>query len=280
MLGYTDQHGVNIFLPVERVLWAASLIVQAAIVLRIFQHGLFSRYGFFATYLAVETIASLFLINFGITSRHYAAAFRYAEISFLVLRAGVAFELWERICDHFPGVGAWRFLLGACFLAIGTTAACFTFWPDLCAQWGFPQTTAIVLQRVEGEVYPVAFILMWVLVRHVISHERPLRPNVTWHWKLLLVYFSTSGIASLLVLWTGGGAKVFPINSGMLAIDLLCLVTWLRVIRRSGEELPEFERMTVAEIAVSRLRHRDLIEMLRWLPARISARIRAGRASG
>lgn len=270
---------MNIFLTIERVLWVVSLVVQASIVARIVSNRLFSRYGWFATYLAVETLSSLFLIHLGVNSRHYAEAYRYAEIVFLVLRAGVACELWERICDHFPGVGYWRFALAGIFVSIGTTAACFTYWPDLCAQWGFPQTVAIIIKRLEGEIYPLVFLMMWLFLRHVVDNQRPFRPNTDRHWKLLMVYFANSGIASLLVLWMGGGRKVFPINSAMLGIDLVCLSIWLWRVDRQGEQLPAFDAMSTAEITLSRLRHRDLMKTVRWLPGAIAARIKDHQAN-
>jgi hypothetical protein len=266
---------VHLWLPIERVLWGFSLLVQTLLVFRLAREGLIRRYPFFAAYLIVETASALALLPLPARSPIYTEAFRWAGAAFLLLRAAVACELWERICEHFPGIGREKLVLAAFFLAFGVVAAVFSWRPDLSQQWGFPQTYVVIALEIEGEIYPLVFLLLWLFINYILSNQQPFRPNVRWHWVLSMIYFATSGIASFLVLATGGGSKVFPINCGMLAADIACLGTWLAVLRRSGEMVPYYRRMSAEEIEEVKARNRDLNEFLKLLSRDVSGRARA-----
>jgi hypothetical protein len=278
VLLYTEQHGpVQHFIPIERALWVVSLVVQALVLVRLQREGLLRRYGFFAAYLAIETASSLALIQIDLKSHLYAQCFRLFTGIFILLRVGAACELWVRICEQFPGIGSYKLMLGGLFLAIGLAGTFCIYRPNLCEQWGFPQTLALVLKQYEGETFASIFLLMWFFVRFVLDNQRPFRPNVIWHWKLLSAYFSVGAMGSVAVLMTGGGDAVFPINCGMLGLDLIFLFTWMRVMRRQGEELPWFERLSKEEILEARSRREELLDLVKSLPVEISKSLKEHR---
>src|SRR6202034_1513519 len=95
---YTWRHGVELFFFIERVLWIASLLAEALVVVRLLHDGLIRKYPFFAAFLTAEVICSLVAMQSGIKTRGYAEVFRICTLILSVFRLGVAAELYQRIC--------------------------------------------------------------------------------------------------------------------------------------------------------------------------------------
>jgi hypothetical protein len=263
---------VELFLPIERALWVAALFAEALVVLRLFRERLIRRYPFFAAFLIAEVICSGVLIQIDIKSRGYAEAYRICALIMTVFRLGVAAELYERICEHFPGIGRFRAGLAAGLVLLAALATVFTFRPNLVNQWGFPQTIVMVVQRFQSEIFAGVFILTWIFLRFVLSIRQPFRPNILTHWSIATVFFGASGAAYLVTLLTGGGTVVFPINCAMLAVHLACFFAWFRLMRSTGEELPGFGRLSPDQVRSAVRYNRELMEAVRSLPSEISRR--------
>jgi hypothetical protein len=263
---------VELFISIQRILWVASLFIEALLVFRLLRQRLIQRYPFFAAFLTADVICSLVLMQVDIKSRVYAEAFRTCTLIMTIFRLGVAAELYERICEHFPGIGRFRVGLAAGAVLIAALAAVFTFRPNLVDQWAFPQTIVVVVQRFQSEIFAAALALTWIFLRFVLSIRQPFRPNVLTHWRIATTYFGVSGVVGLIVLFTGGGLVVYPINSALLAIQLGCFVAWFFRMRRSGEELPAFRRLSPDQVQAVERYNRELLGTVRSLPGEISAR--------
>jgi hypothetical protein len=265
-------HGVELLFSIERALWIGAVCAEVLVLARLFREGLIRKYPFFAGFLVALVIGSLVLLRFPIKSRGYAEAYRIVELILFVFRLGVAAELYERICEHFPGIGIFRAGMAAILVLLATFVAVFTFRPNLAAQWAFPQTIVVVVLRYQGEIFGGALVLTWIFLRFVLSIRQPFRPNVLTHWTIATVYFGASGAAYLAILLTGGGNVILPIACAMLTVDLACFVAWFRLMRRSGEELPAFRRLSPDQVEAVEHYNRELMETVRSLPGEISAR--------
>lgn len=271
--------GVELLAPIAKALWVASIAAQVILVCRIAQERLLRRYFFFAAYLTAETLFSLLLMQIDFRTHAYAESFGAYTWVILILRIAVGCELWERICEHFPGVGKFRFSLAAALAVIGALIA-LAYEPHL--QWSFPQTVALVIKRFESQITAVVFIGVWLFFRHVIQSRAAWRSNVLNHWRITTVYFAIGGITSLAVLVSGGGKWVYAINCVMLIGDLGCLFAWTWCFRRAGERLAPKPYMSEIEIQEIREREFELLTTVSQLPAEISRRLadsRAGRSS-
>jgi hypothetical protein len=265
-------HGVQSFFPVQQVLWAVSLIAQIVLLARLFQQRLIRRYPFFAIYLLVETILGLMAMQITVYSRAYAEAYRTYNLVIPIFRLGVAAELYERIFEHFPGVGRFRIGLATFLVLIGALFSVGIFRPDLAAQWVLPQTVVTVIRRFEGEILATVFLLTWIFFRYMLNIRQPFRNNVLNHWKIATVYFGVSGANALAILLVGRGPIVYPINSAMLAADIGCFIAWIRLMRRSGEQLPPFQRLSRSEIEAVERHSQDLLGTAMSLPRQVSGR--------
>jgi hypothetical protein len=262
---YTKRHGVEWFFPIERVLWIASMLAEALVVVRFVHLGLVRRYPLFIAYLTLEFLGGMVLLQHGLKSQEYVELYRVCNTILTIFRLGVAAELYERICDHFPGMGLFRAGMAAVLIALAGLIAVSTFRPNLPAPWVFPFSVRILLVvlRFQYQILASALVLTWIFLRYFLSIRQPFRPNVLTHWSIATVYFAQLTCARL---------AVYPINSAMLAIQLGCFVAWFRMMRRSGEELPRFQRLSPDQIQAVEKYNRELLEAVRALPDEISAR--------
>lgn len=263
---------MELFLPIERALWIAVVLAEALVVARLFRERLLRRYPFFAAYLTADIVCSAVLMQTDIKSRGYAAAFRVCTLIMTIFLLGVAAELYERICEHFPGIGRFRAGMAAVLVLLAALITVFTIRPNLVHLWAFPQTLVIDVVRFQSEIFGGVFVLTWILLRFVLSIRQPFRPNVLTHWTIATVYFGASGAAYLAGLVTGGGTAIFPINCAMLAVQLACFFAWFRLMRRSGEELPAFRKLSSDQVRSVERYNRELLETVRSLPGEISTR--------
>jgi hypothetical protein len=263
---------VTLYFSIERALWAATVLAELLLIYRLFREGLIRRYPFFAAFLMADVICSMLLMQTDIKSRGYSEAFRICTLIMTLFRLGVAAELYEHICEHFPGIGRFRVGMAAVLVMLAALLAVFTFSPNLVDQWAFPRTIAVVIERFQSESFAGAFVLTWIFLRFVLSIRQPFRPNVLTHWSIATIYFGVSGAAYLAILLTGGKRAVLLLNIGMLAGQLACFLAWFHVMRRSGEELPAFRRLSPDQVQTVEQYNRELLGTVRSLPGEISAR--------
>jgi hypothetical protein len=263
---------VELLFFIERALWVATIFAEALLVFRLLREGLLRKYPLFTAFLISEAICSVVLMQTDIKNRGYSEAFRICTMIMSVFRLGVAGELYERICEHFPGIGRFRVGLAAVLVLLAALVAVFTFRPNLVDQWAFPRTIVVVIQRYQSEIFAAVFVLTWIFLRFVLSIRQPFQPNVLNHWRIATIYFGVSGAAYLVILLTGGSMAVLASNSAMLAVQLVCFFGWFHLMRRSGEELPPFQRLSPDQVRIVEQYNRDLLRTVTSLPGEISVR--------
>ena len=261
-----------LLLSIQRLLWEACLLAEALVIFRLVRERLVNRYPLFASFLLTDIVCSIVLLQVDFKSRQYSDAYRTCTLLMTIFRLGLAAELYERICEHFPGIGKFRIGMAAVLVLLAALLTVFTFQPNLVDQWVLPRTIALVIERFQSEILAGALVLTWLFLRFVLSIRQPFQPNVMNHWRIAAVYFGVSGLADLAVLLTGRKVAIVPINSVMLAAQLLCFVAWFRLLRASGEEPPPFRRLSPDQVKAVERYNRDLLETVRALPGEISAR--------
>lgn len=254
----------------ERCLWIGATAAEVLVLIGLFRQRLLRKYPFFATFLVTEAVCSLVLMQFPTNSPAYAHVFRTCTVILAVVRIGVAAELYERICEHFPGIGLFRLGMAVAFILLAALVAASNFRPDLARLASFPVAFALQVTRFQGEIFAGAFVLTWVFLR-LLSIKQPFRPNVVTHWRIATIYFAVSGLADLAVAALGNKA-LHPISCAMLAGQMACFVAWFRGLRRSGEQLPAFPRLSLDQVRAVEDYNRELLRTVTSLPAQISAR--------
>lgn len=236
-------------LALQRALWVAYLAAEVLLVGTICYNRLFRRYQIFASYLALDAIGGVLLIQLDFHGLAYAYGFRIYQIAMLVLRLGAAAELYERILEHFLGIGKFRFYLGGVLAILAALVTIATFRPDINAQLGFPQTGVIMLQRFETTALCITLLLTRFILLKFLNIQPPIRSNVLIHWSILTLYFGISALASAATILVGGGRAILPVNVTMLAADLACFMIWLRTFQKGGERVPDFPAASAEDTA-------------------------------
>jgi hypothetical protein len=236
-------------LALQRALWVACIAAEALLVGAVCYRRLVRRYPLFVSYLALDAIGGALLIQVDYHSPAYAYGFRGCQIALVVLRLGAAAELYERISEHFLGIGRFRFYLAAVLTIVAALISIATFRPDISAQLGFPQTSVILLQRFETTALCLVLLLTRFTLLKFLNIRPPIRSNVLTHWTLLTLYFGISALSSAATILIGGGRSILPVNVAMLACDLVCLSIWIAEFRKTGETVPEVAPISAEERA-------------------------------
>jgi len=252
-------------LALQRALWVAYLAAEVLLVGVICYRRLLRRYQFFVSYIALDAIGGVVLIQLDFGSAAYAYGFRIYQIAMLVLRLGAAAELYERILEHFLGIGRFRFYLGGVLTVLAALIAIATFRPDVNAQLGFPQTGVILLQRFETTALCLILLLTRFTLLKFLNIQPPIRSNVLNHWSILTLYFGISALASAATVLVGGGRAILPVNATMLAADLTCFLIWIRTIQRSGETIPDLPDPSAEDAAYHQEVKNAVLDEIEWL---------------
>jgi len=252
-------------LALQRALWVAYLAAEVLLVGTICYNRLLRRYQLFVSYLALDAIGGVLLIQLDFHRPAYAYGFRIYQIAMLVLRLGAAAELYERFLEHFLGIGKFRFYLAAVLTILAALFTISTFRPDISAQLGFPQTGVIMLQRFETTALCLILLLTRFTLLKFLNIQPPIRSNVLNHWSILTIYFGISALASGASVLVGGGRAILPVNATMLAADLTCFLIWIRTFQRSGETIPDLPDLSTADAAYHQEVKNAVLDEIEWL---------------
>lgn len=254
----------------QRWLWIGATCAEVLLLIGLCRQRLLGRYPLFALFLATESVSGAILMHLNVGSAAYAHAFRICTLLLAMVRIGVAAELYERICEHFPGIGLFRGGMAAAFILLAALVAASNFRPDLARLGRLPVALVEEVMRFQGEIFAGAFILTWIFLRGL-SIKQPFRPNVLTHWRIATVYFAISGAAHFTT-FAFGKHTVYPVNCAMLAGQMACFLAWLRYMRRSGEQLPAFRRLSLEQVQAVEDYNRELLRTVTSLPGQISGR--------
>jgi hypothetical protein len=247
-----------------RGLWVASLAAQVLLIGALIGRGLARRFPIFTVFLAFAVLSGVVLMQVDYRTVAYAETYRIFAFATVLLRLGVACELFERICQYFRGMGTFRFLIAGAGIGLSGLFAVVTFRPHLGAFLRFPQGLVIEIERWETEILAGLFIFTWLFLRLTVAHKPNFDLAVRRHWAIFTVYLTICSAASLgSILTVGREIPALSINIAMLSGDCLCYFAWLRTMHKSPPEREE--RVSEVEIAEAELRGRELLDVARWI---------------
>jgi hypothetical protein len=253
------------------------LVAQTALILRLLRERLVRRYPVFTTYLIVELITNIVLLLAAAPTLAFLELYRAYLVVSGILRVGVVWELYNRICDYFPGIGAFRLRVAGALVFVGALLA-FVSVPAIAAQWGHSkqamfQITFMIMTQYENEIIALMLAGIWLFF-HLLKVTPQYRRNLLIHWRIATLYFLVSCASMLAALWTGIGETVHPINTAMLVADLVLVIAWTTLLNRRGEELPELRRLSPAEIEALEQKDAALTRFITRLPRQIATHLK------
>lgn len=256
---------------IQKAFWVAMLAAQVLLIAALISRGFVRRVPFFTIYLAWEVISGIVLIQIDYRTIAYAEAFKiYAAVVFVLL-LGVAAELFEWVCRYFRGIGSFRFLIAGTGLSLSSFFAISTFRPDVGRLMHFPHGLAEVMARWESEILAGLFVFTWLFFRITVAHEPRFESALRRHWAIFTAYLLISSSARLGAILTGGNAETMePINTAMLAGDLVCVFLWIKSMKPAAvESLPV---VSIEEMNLASQRGQELLSTARHVAEQIRKR--------
>jgi hypothetical protein len=202
---------------------------------RLAQLRLLRRYKWFALWMAFSAVRD-FTILLATGSQHFTGTafwtlWNMTEPVMLGLETLVAFESYDLITSTYKGLGNVAVVVLKWAVLIGIAVSFVLLLVDSrgVSPWMF------LVKRVVTGVLAVAlmcvsWVFLWI--------TDPIRPNVVRHCRILTIYLST--IAGGYFLMNFGADRLLA-NVFLCFILLCCLIAWIVLIRKKGEEVPRFD---------------------------------------
>jgi len=238
-------------LLIERALWLAGIFFSLALVARFFQLELTGRYHFFLAYLLFDSIRSIAGWFFSPGSTFYKNLWTFTEPVIWVLYVLVVLELSSLTFKEYRGIqalGRWT-VYGS--LIVSVFLSTITVLPT----WIHSGEPAISLQRflmVERGIDSALVLLLLLLLAFLVVFPIQLSKNVMTHAVLYSVFFLSNSMGILIVNLAGRQLSNVMSTCLMGATDL-CLIAWLTLIRREGEQKMIVIRNQMPAVDESRL---------------------------
>ncbi len=220
----------------ETAFWVVSVLLQAALLLRLWRSGLLWRYRWFASFLALHLVEAGVLSQIDRLTNTYAYAFFGFAVVFSILLVLVILELFGMIFQEYSGIGTvGRWLLGG-GLAVATVVSVLSLSPDL-ANTGDTYPLLLYFSVFERAVYSALLLFVVFIALFLVWFPVPLSRNTVVHTILFGFAFCTRALLHLV-------RNVFGYERGLVhflsALDLgvfvICLTGWIFFLKESGEQ--------------------------------------------
>jgi hypothetical protein len=202
---------------------------------RLAQLRLIRRYKWFALWMAFSAVRD-FAILLATGSQHFTGTafwtlWNMTEPVMLGLETLVAFESYELITSTYKRLDNVGVLVLKWAVIIGIAVSFFLLLVD---SRGVIPSMFLVKRIVTGVLAVALMCVSWVFL----WITDPIRPNIVRHCRILTVYLSAIAGGYFLINF---GADRLLANLFLFSILLCCLVAWMVLIRKKGEEVPRFD---------------------------------------
>lgn len=218
----------------EHYLWITSLFLTAVLILRLVREGLARAYAGFFVYLCVGVLQTLIMLPFRPNTTTYAWLYLFTQPVIWLLSILIVVELFSLVLRGYQGIaslGRWTMMAA---LAAAVLIALVTLVPDL-QNAGGQYRTLIYYNVIERGINSSLVIFLLVISVFVVWYPLPLSRNVILHAIVYSVYFLCSTLA-LFVQNIRGLEITRIISTILIALTCACLVVWIFLLRRQGEE--------------------------------------------
>ena len=221
----------------ERTFWTLGIAGQAFLIVRLITERLGRVYPFFFLYLLTSAATSLSLISLDTHTRKYTIAWMVTRPALYALQCLTAWELYAKVCEHYPGIVRYRRRLAA-LTGIVAGVVCLAGVQGQIAASKPVLFYMPVLMRTVNSGLLVFLLLLWGLFKLLDTIPVKRKHNVVVHLTLLAIYFGTGSLCALVAMNVSSAKLMYPLNVVMLAVNFVCLCVWCREMSSSGELMP------------------------------------------
>ncbi len=201
---------------------------------RLAELRLLRRYKWFAGWMAfsaVRDFSILLATDAHFTSAAFWTLWKFTEPIALGLVVLVSFEVYDLITSTYKTLGS----VGVTVLKVAIMLGIAVSFVLILVDWRDVTPWIFLVKRIVTGVLAVAlmcvsWVFLWI--------TDPIRSNVVRHCRILTVYLSAIAGGYFLINF---GADRLLANLFLCSILLCCLVAWMVLIRKKGEEVPRFD---------------------------------------
>ncbi len=242
-------------LSVQRLLWFVGTLSPLLLVGHLFRLKLAHKYRFFLGYLVFDCIRSVVMWFYSPGSVAYRNLWRATEPVIWLLYVLVVLELCSLVFKDYRGIqalGRWIVYGSLAFSVLLSTITVLPTWMHSAEEPFSPQRYLMVERGIDSAIVVLLLLLLGFLVLFPIQLSR----NVMIHSVLFAVFFTTNSMGILIVNLTSYRLGV-SVSTILMGVTDLCLVGWLILMSRAGEEkimairhpVPVDESRLVAQLA-------------------------------
>jgi hypothetical protein len=227
---------------IEEVLWIAGTLLTVGLLARLAFLKLLTQYPALSSFLALQAIRSLYLLQFQSNTNEYVIPFVFTEPVLILSRALVVFELYEKILASYRGLSLLSRNTMAGLLGLSVVGSLGAHLSEFTMR-GEAFNVLRALHLFETTVYTALFFFLLVLAVFLVWYPAPVKKNVVLHCLAFSTYFLITAAAVYLrnqnaSQWTRLA------STGRIFVFVLTLAVWILLLKRSGET-------TTAGIALS-----------------------------
>jgi len=236
---------------IERSLWLLFIVLSLGLAARLLALKLAQNYRFFLTYLFFDSSRAVVMWFFRLGSVTYRDLWLVTEPVIWALYVLVVLELCTVALKGYRGIqalGRWTIfgsLVFSVFLSLMTVAP----------TWGRSRESASKLSRylmVERGIDFALVLLVLVLLAFLTLFPIQLSKNVIIHCVLYSIFFISNTIGILIANLTGYQLNS-TVSDSLMGVADLCLIGWLILMSREGEEKIMAFRPPIPAVDESRL---------------------------
>ena len=221
----------------EKFLWTLNILGSALVVWRLYSNGLHSIYRFFCASLVLSVVRSVALYSFSPRSATYYWIWTASQPFYWLFYVLVVFELYSLVLKRYRGiysVGRWLFFAG---IATALIASALTIFPTVAAAPDKHPHLYYYALIERGVVTSLAVCLL-LLLAVVAWFPVPLSRNLLTHCSVYSSFFFVNNV--IVLYWHASGANArlvaYLTSVSRLSIGLVCLLCWIFLLSRRGEE--------------------------------------------
>jgi hypothetical protein len=218
-----------------RALWLLSILCSLLLGARLFRLELAHRYRFFLAYLCFDIAQSVVGWLCRADFVFYRNFWRVTEPLTWIFYVLVVLELCSLILKDYHGIHA----LGRWVVCGSLVISAFLSTLTVLPTWMHSTEEAFSVHRflmVERGIDFAVVILLLLLLGFLVLFPIQLSRNVIVHSVLYAVFFTTNSMGILIVNLAGLRLELgLAVNTCLMAVAVLCLIGWLTLISRDGE---------------------------------------------
>lgn len=220
--------------PWEMTFWYFSAALKVGLLGRIFQLRRLGEYPAISTFLALQLIRTLWLLQYSIGTNEYSFSWAFTEPLLILSRVLVVFELYEKILASYRGLSFLSRSTMTMVLAASVALSAISHSGEFHSNGDISRLIKAV-KLFETTTYTAMLLFLLALAAFMLWFPMPVRKNVLVHCCAFASYFVVSSAAVYLRMLNVAEWGRLSSTWRLAAADFIMLA-WIVLLTQRGEQ--------------------------------------------